>query len=186
MKTKLGHALLVVAMLVAGCVPSLNPVYNEDQLFIDPIVLGIWDQSDNRWEFSKRDSQSYRLIYTETDGRQGRFIACLAEIDGMKFLDLFPEEIDPGTSGFYKYHQVPIHTIYLVKQISDETLKLAVIDYHWLDQYLTNNPGCIEFVTFNGRKMLTASTEDVQAFVLEHQEMFTGDISLVRASSNVH
>lgn len=185
MRTKLGGWALVALTLLAGCIPSLNPMYTDQQLIFDTNVLGVWVQSNsqNQWEFTKRDATSYRLVYTDQDGQQGRFIARLADVDGTRFLDLFPEETEFDASGFYKFHLVPIHTIYLVKQ-TEPQLELAAIDYKWLDKYLTDHPDAVQFATFNGRKMLTAPTSDVQAFVLKHKEMFSGDFNLVRQTES--
>lgn len=187
MKTKLCGWALVALTLLVGCVPSLNPVYLDEQLVFDPNVLGVWDhtKSQNRWEFTKRDGKSYQLLCTDKDGQQGRFIARLAEVDGTQFLDLFPEETNLDASGFYKSHLVPIHTIYLVKR-TEPSLELAAIDYKWLDKYLTDHPDAIQFATSKGHKMITAPTEDVQAFVLKHKEMFTGEFNLERQTGNVN
>jgi hypothetical protein len=170
--------------LLVGCVPSLNPVATEKQLVFDQNVLGVWGQTnaEDRWEFTKGEGNAYRLLYTDKEGHQGRFIAQLAEIEGARFLDLFPEEAESDASGFYKFHLVPIHTVYLVKQ-TEPNVQLAAIDYKWLGQYLTDHPGAVQSATFNGRKMLTGPTEEVQRFVLEHQDMFTGEFTLVRQNT---
>jgi hypothetical protein len=173
-------SVLLLAVVV-GCVPSLHPVYHEKDLIFDPTVVGVWRQpnAEARWEFTQRDEKSYRLRYTDEKGQQGQFIAHLAEIDGTVFLDLFPEEVEPSTAGFYRFHLVPIHTIYLVRN-RGPVLELAAIDYEWLDQHLTKQPQAIEHATFNGRKMITAPTADVQAFVLENKDKFTGEFQLER------
>jgi hypothetical protein len=173
-------------ILLAGCVPSLNPVYTDQQLVFDPNVLGAWVQANaqNTWEFTKRDDKSYRLVYTDKDGQQGRFVARLADLEGTLVLDLYPEEIAVDASGFYKFHLVPIHTIYRVTSTAPN-LELAAIDYKWLDQYLNDNPGAIQFATFHGRKLITAPTKDVQAFFFEHKEMFTAKFQLERQADNV-
>lgn len=186
MNVRFRRYVLVVLALLAGCVPSLNPIYTEDQLVFDPNVLGVWTQSNDRWEFARAEGRSYRLIHTAKDGQQGRFIACLAEIDGTMFLDLSAEEPDSGASGFYKFHLVPIHTIYRVKRIGESDMELAAIDYQWLDRYLADHSSSIQFAEFNGRKMLTAPTKDVQAFVLEHKAMFTGEFTLERQVASVN
>jgi hypothetical protein len=168
--------------LLAGCIPSLNPVYTDQQLVFNSNLLGEWALADgkDKWEFSKRDDKSYQLVYTDADGHQGRFVARLADLNGSLFLDLFPVQTEDDAAGFYKFHLVPIHSIYRVIQAEPRQLKLAAIDYTWFDKYLTDHPGAIQFATFNGRKLITASTSDVQAFVLEHQEMFKGEFSLER------
>lgn len=185
MKTKLLG--LIALTLLVGCVPSLNPVATEDQWIFDPGVVGVWVQpkAGDRWEFTKRDDTSYRLLYTDKDGQQGRFIAHLADVDGTQFLDLFPEEQNLDASGFYKFHLVPIHTIYLVKQTSPH-LELAVMDYKWFNQYLIDHPDAVKSAKFNNRKMLTGPTAEVQKFVLENKAMFNGDVVLERQSDAIN
>jgi hypothetical protein len=39
---------------------------------------------------------------------------------------------------------------------------------------------------FNGRKLITAPTKDVQAFVIEHKDQFTASFNLERAPVNVN
>jgi hypothetical protein len=176
---------MIALTLVAGCVPSLNPVYTDETLTFDMALLGVWNQpaSKARWDFSKLDDKSYRLAYTDDDGQQGRFIGHLANLDGELFLDLYPEEVKTDANGFYKFHLVPVHTIYRVRK-SQGQLELAAIDFKWLDEYLTANPGEIEYATFNGRKLITAPTASVQKFVMAHKDMFTGDFDLQKVEGN--
>ncbi len=165
--------------LLAGCVPSLNAVYTEENLVFDPAMIGTWTQegSPARWEFSKSEGKSYRLLYTDERGQQGRFIGHLAQIEGERFLDLYPEDPQMEAAGFYKFHLVPIHTIYRVRG-TQSTLNLAAIDFKWLDEYLTSHPQEIESATFSGRKLITAPTAAVQKFVLAHKDRFTSEFPL--------
>jgi hypothetical protein len=172
-KTKICCALALLTAVI-GCIPSLNPVYRIDDLIFDPSVLGVWRQVGEkaRWDFSKRDDRSYRLVYTDNEGRQGRFVAHLAKIEGEMFLDLFPEEVEVEANDFYRFHLVPVHTIYRVRQTSPN-LELAAIDYKWLDAELNKQPPTIQSSTFNGRRLITASTEEVRSFVVQNKEAFT-------------
>lgn len=168
-------------MLVIGCVPSLNPVFRDDQLIFDTSLLGVWSQptSSEKWEVTQRDESSYRIIYTDQDGQRNPFIGYLAEIEGIRFLELSPDTMGSDESGFYQFHMVPIHTVYLVRQTAP-SLELSAIDFRWLDQYLTEHPDAIQCATFHGRQMITAPTDDVQAFVRQHQEMFTSEFQMER------
>jgi hypothetical protein len=179
--SKISSLALVALTLFAGCIPSVNPVYNENQLIRDDAALGVWVDPDTKekWEFTKRDGKSYTLVYTDEEGRQGRFVAHLAKIQGTMFLDLFPEERKPRGSDFYNFHLVPIHTIYLVRRIKPN-LELATIDYEWLQKHLDDNPGAIQNASLETGRLLTAPTKDVQNFVLAHKEAFTGDLKLQR------
>ena len=184
MKTKLGCWTLFV-LLLGGCVPSLNPVFTEKDLVFDASVLGVWIQpnAQTQWQITRHSENSYRVVYTDKSGHAGRFVAHLANVDGMQFLDMFPEKMESDAGGFYNIHLVRTHTIYRVLQ-SKPTLELAAIDYQWFDQYLNDHPDAIQHVTFNGRKLITAPTEDVQAFLVRHKDKFTSNISLERQPKN--
>jgi hypothetical protein len=184
MKTfsKFVSVALCALTLLAGCIPSLSPVYKEDQLVLDDAAIGTWAEPNSkaRWVFNKRDDRSYTLVYTDEDGRQGRFVARLANIEGSQFLDLFPDQSNGNVSGFYNLHLVPIHTIYLVRHTKPD-LELAAIDFRWFQKYLTDHPKAIQNATFGeGGKLLTAPTPDVQAFVLAHKDAFTSEFNLQR------
>ena len=170
---------LIALTLFAGCVPSLNPVYEEKNLVFDPAILGVWTQPGTkaRWEFVKLDPKSYRLVYSSEHGQTGQFIARLAEVEGELFLDLYPEDDRIDASGFYKFHLVPIHTIYRVRRTTG-SFTLSAIDYQWLDEYLTSHPQEIESATFGSRKMITAATPAVQKFVVAHKDKFTSEFPL--------
>lgn len=169
---------------LAGCIPSLNPVYRQEDLVFDSSVLGTWAQTGQkaRWEFQKRDDTSYKLLYTDNEGRQGRFVAHLAKIEGELFLDLFPEQLEMEVNSFYSFHLVPIHTIYRVRQTKPQ-LELAAIDYKWLDEELNKEPATIQSSALNGRRLITASTDDVRAFVVKNKDSFTGRFELQKAPS---
>lgn len=182
--TKLSAWTLVILLALPGCVPSLNPVYREQDLVFDAALLGVWNQarSDNGWEFSRLDDKTYRLVYSDKSGQQGHFLARLADVRGTRFLDLFPEDIDQDSSGFYKFHLVPIHTIYLVRG-TGKRLELAAMDYKWLNQFLTDHPEAVQHAAFDGRKMLTAPTHEVQEFLLKHKDAFTENFELERTGA---
>ena len=175
---------MIALTLFAGCIPSLNAVYTDETLVFDTALLGIWKQpaTTARWDFSKLDEKSYRLVYTDEEGKQGRFIGRLATLEGELFLDLYPEEVRTDANGFYNLHLVPIHTLYRVRKNKGQ-LELAAIDFKWLDEYLTSHPDEIEFAVFSGRKLLTAPTASVQKFVVAHKDMFTGNFDLQKVES---
>lgn len=181
MNKKLLFCGALVLAAVAGCIPSLNPAYKEENLAFNAQFVGVWTQPNSKakWNFAKRDDKSYSLSFHDEEGRQSRFVAHLAKIEGILFLDLFPEETKGDANGFYKFHMVPIHTIYLVRE-TEPGLKLAAIDYKWLDKYLAEHGDEVATATFDGRKMITAQTEDVQKFLVRHKEEFKGDFKLVR------
>lgn len=183
MATKYLCCLTASLVTFAGCIPSLNPIYRPENLVFDASLVGEWQQpkSSETWQFTKRNNRSYDFVYTDEQGQQGRFIAHLADIQGQRFLDLFPDESKRDAAGFYKFHLVPIHTVYLVLR-TQPNVELAAIDYPWLDDYLAEHPRTLEHATFGGRTLVTATTEQLQAFVLAHQDSFTARFELERST----
>jgi hypothetical protein len=176
--------MLAGVLLLGGCLPSLNAVFTDESLVFDPAVVGVWTQpgAKAKWDFTQRDAKSYRLLYTDAEGREGRFIAHLAEIEGTLFVDLFPDKMETGASTFYDIHLVPLHTVYLVRQ-TEPKLQMASIDYGWLDKFLTEHPDAIQHAVFNGTKLITAPTDELQAFVAQHKDAFNANFELERAST---
>jgi hypothetical protein len=172
---------VVLFLLTAGCLPSLNGIYTEADLVFESKILGLWKQekSPETWNFSRRDDTSYLLVYTDRAGRSGRFIAHLCHIKDTLFLDLFPEKEDLDAAAFYKYHLLPIHTIYQVKQTS-QSLELVSLDLNWLNQHLDEVPTSLAHSRLNGQKLITASTLDLQKFLIEHRDKFTGSFKLIQ------
>lgn len=168
--------LLIVA---AGCLPLAQPAYHESDLVFDPAVIGLWQQDDGpaRWDFSHAGEKDYLLVYTDTEGRSGRFLARIGEFGGIRVLDLFPVKEDIEANEFYRFHLMPIHTAYLMRK-TDAGMELAGFDLNWLTEYLTSHPEALEHTSFNGQLLVTASTDEVQAFILEHQAQFSGVFQL--------
>lgn len=172
---------MVGLLLFSGCVPSLNAIYTEQDLVFDRSVVGVWSQhnSPETWEFRQADAKSYRLTYTDRQGHSGNFVAHLAEVEGLRFLDLFPEQLENATPGFYRIHHVPIHTIYLVKATGDKVV-LAAMDGAWLGTYLTEHTTEVPSVSIGSSRMLTASTQRLQRFLVDNKDRFSHEVELTR------
>lgn len=181
MNTHIFRTTLVGTIFLAGCIPTLNPVYTEDDLVFESSVVGEWKQEkgETTWKFTRHGEKQYRLLFTDKSGQSARFIAHLARIDGTTFLDLSLEK--PGIEGnaFHKYHLLPIHSVYMVKKLEPQ-MQLTTIDLRWLNDYLESHPNSIQHATQGNRKLITASTKELQAFLLKHKDKFTAEINLKR------
>lgn len=173
-------ATIASLVLIAGCLPSLHSVYTEQDLVFEPKIAGFWklENSTQTWDFTKRDDTSYHLVFTDKHGQSGRFIAHVCRVEDTLFLDLFPENENRDSTSFYKYHILPIHTVYMVK-LGKTSLELVSIDLNWVKRHLSENPDALAHSTFNSRTLITASTEDLQRFLLKHKDKFTGAFRLL-------
>lgn len=174
-------AAVAVAALVTACVPSVHPFYTEASLASDPDLEGSWAEpgkETEKWRFSREGGggKGFRLVFTDEQGREGAFAAHLFDLEGGRFLDLFPEEPKEIGNEFYKYHLLPTHTLMRVARDGD-TLNLAVHNPRWVDDHLKANPDALAHERTEGRLVLTASTAELQDFLREHAESpeFFGD-----------
>ena len=173
-RTRLSVALLSLAV-IAGCiVPSLHSLYTEKDLVFNPALLGNWTDADgNLAQFTQTGAKAYKLVYVDKDGKTASYAAHLAQIRDALFLDLYPEEVAPAnTNGGYQLHILPMHSFWVVHQITPE-LKSSFMNPDWLKKYLADNPKEIaheqvETGTNKNRIVLTASTEELQAFLIAH------------------
>jgi hypothetical protein len=173
----------LLAGLLGSCVPSLHPLYTDKELVFEEKLLGSWSEDDQVWQFKKgQEEKSYDLI-TDEKGKKGEFTAFLVKLqDGSKtdkekkaagqtllFLDLYPKEPKLEASDFYKFHLLPIHTFIKIEQINP-TLKMRVMNPDKLQEMLQDKPDLIKHEVLEDRIVLTASTKQLQKFMLAHAE----------------
>ncbi len=196
MKKTILALLVVVGSGLAGCIPtSINPLYTGKDLLFDPALLGVWSNtgdSKETWAFEKAGETEYKFIYTEDDGKAGRFEAHLLKLGNAEFLDLFPDEsgIDEmNRSGFYKIHLLRTHSFLKVSR-SGPALQMTPLDLKWLREFLAKNPKAIQHHQIGegdeAQIVLTASTPELRKFVeklLRTDGAFGEPIHLKRKSS---
>lgn len=170
---------------LAGCyVQSVHPLYSDRTSLFDPALLGTWvAEEDDEFVFTLEDTTRgvYTLICDES-GATARFQAVLAEIDGVRFMDLFPEE-PSNDNGFYRDHLMRVHSVLKLERMAD-TLSVSDFDAEWLSTMAADKKLTIPHVSLDGAVLLTASTEELQAFVRKYAktpEAFSEPIRLRRA-----
>ena len=167
-------AALGLAVLLAGCVPSLNPLYTEKDLVFDPALLGVWSEVENStdgWTFRKKDEKSYLLVIQDGE-KSSPFVVHLVQLGKYRFLDLYPDEAglrDLNCEGTFKMTLIPGHLFLKVSQI-EPTLKMATLDPEWLDKLLKKSPRALRHQRLGEDKgfVLTASTKELQKFMLKY------------------
>jgi len=177
MKTKKLFFYLLAGVLV-GCVPSLHPLFTDDDAIFEEKLLGIWaeeDDSEETWEFERYGDDSdkrYKMIYTDENGEEGQFIATLGKLNDMLFLDLFPGEAEINANGFYKIHLLGVHTFMKIEQI-EPTLQMRTMEPDKMTEMLESDPNLIKHEVLeeqDSKIVLTASTKELQRFMIEHAE----------------
>jgi hypothetical protein len=175
MKLKL-LARLAVGLALAGLtgciVLSVYPFYTAKDLTFDPALVGNWAKAGSTnefWRFSEMDRKSYTLLTTDSQSTNC-FDAHLFRLKHCEFLDL----LTTNRSEF----EMPLHLISKVN-LSATNVTVQFMDYDWLSRYLdTNRTALRHLVVYekpddtNSGAMtyLTASTRDLQVFLLKHAD----------------
>ena len=105
--------------------------------------------------------------------------APLVDLDGLLFLDLFPEEPELGND-FYKSHIVPAHSFWLV-MLEGHVMTIHATDSSKVFRGIEDGLIEIDHVMRDETAFLTAPTADLQRYVVEHRDaIFADGDTLVR------
>lgn len=175
-------ALLTLGLLLAvsACVPSLHPLYTEKDAVFEPALLGEWveakSDSKSTLTFIKSADKEYKLISADEKATSS-FIAHLVKLGEKLFLDINGDSsVDCRTSA------MPVHMFFLVSQ-TEPTLRMWDFNDKWLEEFLKKNPAALKHEIVDSDVVLTASTRELQSFVLRHvntKEAFADSVDYVR------
>lgn len=172
MKMTITFASIAALLLLTGCWPSLHPIYTPDDLISEPDLVGKWgtDDSQGFYEFTQDGEKGYHLLYQDDEGVQSEFEVHLIKLGNYTLMDFFPEELNFEITELYKAHLMPVHSFTRIVELSD-SLAWQYFDYNFIEAALKANPEALKHERVEDITFLTASTEDLQAFILKHLEV---------------
>ena len=172
----------VLAGLLGGCIPvmSLHPLYTEEDVVFEEKLVGTWvDDSNGTWEFKHPDEKdmAYELVLFSPEGDKGLFVANLVKLENRLFLDVYPKQFpcdleDPNKTewGYNAFFYMPAHTFIKIDSIVPQ-LKMQLTDDERMGKLLTEDPSAVKHESIeDGGLILTASTKELQAFVLKYAD----------------
>ncbi len=164
---------LFVTLVISGCIPSVHPLYTEDDLVFEPNILGIWIESGNdvEWVFEDSGKNSYVVRITE-EGKLSNLEVHLVKLDDKYFFDFFEGENDhiKDINGYLALQFIPIHTFVKVI-ITDEYMEIYRFDPGWLEEILKADPTLVKHEVTKDYILLTASTHELQRFILDYAQV---------------
>ena len=172
--------LVLAIMLLAfftGCVPSLHPLYTQEDLVFDPGLIGMWspvEESEHGevWTFTKDGETGYRLLIEvkeDSAAERAEFDVHLLKLGDHMFLDFYPKQ-PKFNNDFYMMHLVPAHSFFKVF-IEGDILKLVMLDYEWLEKKLEKRKVKLKHERLeDGPIVLTASTKELQKFFKKYAD----------------
>jgi hypothetical protein len=173
------------------------------------------NKPESSWEFTKfqavdanKDAvapkelqdRAYRLAVKIENGR-GLFAAWLVKLDGKLFLDLYPAAFPSGEGEDPEKMELAYNTLLFVRahvfikiEIVEGQLKMKFTDDEKFGELIKDEPAAVKYEMANGLSgkaneqnvILTASTKDLQAFVVKYaddERLFSSEKVLSRKPS---
>ena len=165
---------LAASLLAAGCLQSVHPLYDQSQVAIDPDLLGIWVDSGGDGTLEIRSAQdrmfgkvrnAYAFSCTDAGGDETEFTALVGQTGDYRFLDTTPASGYPEDSLAHYY--LPLHQISRI-WVDGDTLRIAPLDEVWFRRVVSEGRGSVDCEDADGRLVVTASSEELQAFLREN------------------
>ncbi len=136
-------------------------------------------------------AKCYRLNIADKEGRKGSFAACLVKLQDKLFLDVMPDRFPSGEQDpeqmrlvYNAFFFMPVHSFVRVSSIGDQ-LRLRLTDDEGFKKLLEAEPKVVKYDVIDDRPVLTASTEELQAFVAKYaddERLFPSEVTLTRKS----
>jgi hypothetical protein len=168
-------AILLLCLLAAcGPVLSIHPLYTDKDVVFDPGLVGTWidpTDKDEPISFERGPGDSYKAITRLVNdvNVEQIFEARLVKLNGRLFLDavqtknrISGKEEDMGIA-------IPGHLFARVS-IQGDTLGLDLLDEDWIKDQLEAGKISIAHEDEGDNVVLTASTADLQKFVVAHAD----------------
>lgn len=174
----------MLLLLVSSCVPSIHPLYHNDDLITDPRLYGTWagnDDMNETWKFeelplaqelfgeSKDTLPGYLLTITQNEN-PAQFYARMLKLDNQLFLDLFPKESNGDIQGikndWLSMHYFPVHTFARIR-FEEGKLLVEPFDPDFITKLLEQKKIRIPHEETKNRFILTAGTDELQKFVIK-------------------
>jgi hypothetical protein len=195
MKTKSILFIVALALLAGSCIPSLFPLYTEDDIIFDSRIEGIWDAGIGYigiWTIERLEHHSgfdfmnpswtepdedtdpgnikYRLTIRQlvgTDTVEAEFLMHLLNLGDYMYMNIHPQDYELH-HGFLSWHMIEANTFMRIN-IQKDSFDIRAFDPGFLENLIEENKIRIDHMSFGGI-LLTAPTKDLQKFVLKYSD----------------
>lgn len=193
MKRTIIIAVALLAFMQSCIVISVHPFYKEQNVVFKKQFEGEWKDNDNQtWRIHQNTLKpnSYELHCTK-NGREVSLLAHLFTLNDEMYIDMVPINSQDEDIPVFDLHMVPTHSIAKVALLNDHQVDIKWFDEEWLDDMfrenrikisheliMDENPGAM---TGKGMYLLTASTEELQKFVIKfgkNEKAYDSDLHL--------
>jgi len=187
----------LLAGILGGCIPvmSLHRLYTKEDVVFEEKLVGTWvddpKSPKTTWEFSRAEAgeKAYKLVYSDDKGKKGSFVVHLVKLENRLFLDVLPSQFPSEQQDWEKmkwaynfFFFVPAHTFIKIDSIEPQ-LKMRRTVNDEMKELFKEEPDAVKHELVEDEIILTASTKELQAFVLKYAydiRVFPAKIVLTR------
>ena len=169
---------LSLSFISGGCpARSLQQLFAEKDLVFNPSLIGTWSADEETYTFQQSTEKQYTLIIRSTTSKDSSmYTVQLGKIGALWFLDSYP------FANSEEHHYLSVH-IFTRMKLQGDTLRLASLEGDWLSTMIDKGSIKISHVKREGEIILTASTKELQKFILaagDNNDAFPNENALVR------
>jgi hypothetical protein len=166
--------VLALVLLLAGCGPasSLFPLFDDKSLVFDEGLIGRWvvQGEGKQWIFKSSDSRTYDFTLTDFEKNINlRSETRLVRLGKFLFIDFASPDAEFKRPTEVPFPGVPAHIFGRV-WIEKDVVRLAMLDEDWVKNMAREKKLVPSYADTPDGVVLTASTEELQQFALEHAE----------------
>lgn len=161
-------AFTLTTLALAGCVRSIHPIGARESGVFDPKLVGFWgsDDSTELYEVTADGEGGYRMVSTDEECNQGFFGMYLTELNGHRFLNVYPEEPEAYANELYASLLVRAFAIVRI-ELAESSVTTWLMDPDWLEKRLAEDPEGLSLANLD-EALLTGPTEEVKALYLDY------------------
>jgi hypothetical protein len=182
-----------LSFFLSGCLTTLYPIFHERDAIFNEKLLGYWKCTDKEnnisfIEFKKitedRKSELFPGIRKISD--KGYLVSrmdstrqitdqdfvFLAKIGKYYYLDFYGAEMPSqrNVNKFFKNHYIKVHSSYRCDIEDNDNFVMKRFDKGFLDKLISDNKINIRHEVVGGENLITASTEDLQKFIITYSD----------------
>lgn len=179
------HWLFLAAFIfIAGCIPSIYPLYTDETLTFEEKLLGEWTEEEDysiseetgekiysTWNFKKaKRGNYYDLIRLTKDGERSEYEVNLVKLGKQYYFDFYPADQQKALSDLDEFlflHLFPVHT-FAKAELEEEKVVFYMFDADWMAKLIGQRKIRIRHEEVDDMILLSASTEELQKFVLKY------------------
>jgi hypothetical protein len=185
MKKRIILALVAAYALIQGCVVlTVHPLYTADTIVQNALINGNWESVDDDSVFWYFEAEKKRYSLVQDDGKKAKFDVHLVELDGIHYMDFYPEDLykeleqgdddktgcTKGINEFLAWHAVPMH-IFAKVEIEENEIRMWFFDPEFIEDLLEQRKIKIKHEKLEDGFLITASSEELQKFVIKYSHV---------------